>query len=76
MKRFSHTINCGVVNAGKTSITGVMNKVVHPPQHLNVVSLALGNGHYRQKSKKRTSNISQTLITVVIRLLDKDLKIE
>ena len=53
MKRFSHTINCGVVNAGKTSITGVMNKVVHPPQHLNVVSLALGNGHYKQKSKKK-----------------------
>ena len=47
MKRFSYTINCGVVNAGKTSMTGVTNKVVHPPRHLNDVSLALGNSHYR-----------------------------
>ena len=53
MTRFSSSVDCGVVAERKQGKIIGVNKVVHPPQHLNVVSLALGNGNYKYSSKRK-----------------------
>ena len=67
--RFSNAVNCGVVAEQKQERITPLDKVIHPPQHLNVVSLAFGNGNCRYKSKKKAEQYSKRIETNVNKTL-------